>query len=84
MNAPKLHTISVAHGDKTKIGKYFELEFFNIEHTIPDSLGVTIKTPIGNIVHFGDFRLDYTEDGKPLNLDLISDIGKQGVRVFGR
>jgi ribonuclease J len=82
MNAPKLHTMSVAHGDKMKIGKYFELEFFNIEHTIPDSLGVTIKTPIGNIVHFGDFRLDYTEDGKPLNLDLIADIGKQGVHTF--
>ncbi len=81
-NSPKLHVISVAHGDKVKLSKYFDLEFFNIEHTIPDSLGVTIKTPIGNIVHFGDFRIDYTEDGKPQNLDVISDIGKAGVHTF--
>jgi ribonuclease J len=82
MNAPKLHTISVAAGDTIKAGKYFELEFFSIEHTIPDSLGVILKTPVGNIVHFGDFRIDYTEDGKPINLGEIERIGKMGVHTF--
>ncbi len=82
VNAPKLHTVPVAPGDKTKVGKYFELEFFSIEHTIPDSIGVIIKTPVGNIVHFGDFRIDYTEDGKPLNLEEIERIGRMGVHTF--
>jgi len=82
MNAPKLHTVGVAAGDTVKAGKYFEFEFFQIEHTIPDSIGVIIKTPIGNIVHFGDFRIDYTEDGKPLNLGEIERIGKMGVHTF--
>lgn len=82
MNAPKLHTVGVAAGDTVKAGKYFELEFFQIEHTIPDSIGVIIKTPIGNIVHFGDFRIDYTEDGRPLNLEEIERISKMGVHTF--
>jgi ribonuclease J len=82
VNAPKLHTIAVSAGDKIKIGKYFDLEFFEIEHTIPDSIGVIIKTPIGNIAHFGDFRIDYTEDGKPLNLKEIERVGKIGIHTF--
>ena len=82
MNAPKLHTVAVEPGNIIKAGKYFELEFFSIEHTIPDSIGVIIKTPIGNIVHFGDFRIDYTEDGHPLNLETIERIGKMGVHTF--
>lgn len=81
-NEPKLNVVSIENGFKTKIGQYFELEFLGVEHTIPDATGVIIKTPIGNIVHFGDFRIDYDESGVAHGLDLIQRIGEAGVHTF--
>ncbi|MBI1838796.1 MAG: ribonuclease J, partial [Candidatus Colwellbacteria bacterium] len=82
VNAPKLNVVGIETGQKIKVGEYFDLEFVNVEHTIPDSTGVIIKTPIGNIVHFGDFRIDYTEDGTATGLDEIKRIGGMGVHTF--
>jgi ribonuclease J len=82
VNAPKLNIVSIADGDKFKVGQYFDMEFINVEHTIPDSTGVIIKTPIGNIVHFGDFRIDYDENGNANGLDVIERVGKMGVHTF--
>ncbi|MDP3697233.1 MAG: ribonuclease J, partial [Candidatus Taylorbacteria bacterium] len=82
VNAPKLNVVSIEHGKKVKVGEYFELEFVNVEHTIPDSTGVIVKTPVGNIVHFGDFRIDYTEKGEAQGLDEIKRIGDMGVHTF--
>ncbi len=82
VNAPKLNVVSIEHGKKIKVGEYFELEFVSVEHTIPDSTGVIVKTPVGNIVHFGDFRIDYTEEGIAQGLDEIKRIGDMGVHTF--
>lgn len=82
VNAPKLNTITVDYGDKVKVGKYFDLEFFGVQHTIPDTAGVVVKTPIGNIVHFADFRLDYDIKGNPLELDVIQRVGDLGIHTF--
>lgn len=82
VNAPKLSVVVVEHGQKINVGKYFDLEFINIEHTIPDSTGVVIKTPIGNIAHLGDFRIDYTEDGQANGLSEIKQIGDIGIHTF--
>ncbi|MBI2032578.1 MAG: ribonuclease J [Candidatus Levybacteria bacterium] len=81
-NAPKLNVVSIEDGYKAKVGQYFELEFFSVEHTIPDSTGVSIKTPVGNIVHFGDFRIDYDEAGEAHGLDVIKRVGEAGVHTF--
>ncbi|OGM90660.1 hypothetical protein A3A20_00805 [Candidatus Wolfebacteria bacterium RIFCSPLOWO2_01_FULL_45_19] len=81
-NAPKLKTHTVNYGDRVSLGRYFEVEFFGVNHTIPDTTGVVLKTPVGNMVHFADFRLDYTVDGKPLELEEFIRVGKMGVHTF--
>jgi len=82
VNSPKLNTIEVKYGDKKKIGKHMEIEFFGVEHTIPDSMGLVIKTPIGNIVHFGDFHLDRDKEGNIYRQEEMERIGKMGVHTL--
>jgi len=68
-------------GDVT-LGK-FKVEFFPVCHSIPDSVGLIIYTPIGTIVHSGDFKLDYTPvDGKPTDLSRLAQLGTQGVLLL--
>jgi ribonuclease J len=69
-------------GTPVNLGK-FRFEFFGVCHSIPDSAGVILYTPIGTIVHSGDFKLDYTPvDGKPTDLSRIAQIGSQGVLLL--
>lgn len=81
-NAPKPNIIEVKYGDQKKVGQHFDLEFFGVEHTIPDSMGVVAKTPVGNIVHFGDFKLDRNKKGEIEMFDQIERVGKMGVHTF--
>ncbi len=82
VNAPKLNIVVVDSGDKVKIGKQLELEFFGVDHTIPDTVGVVVKTPQANIVHFADFRLDYNDADEPQRLDEFKRIGELGIHTF--
>lgn len=81
VNAPKLRFEVVKHGSRTRLGKYFNAEFFNVDHTIPDALGFVLETPVGNMVSFGDFRVRMDRQGKPVDLDVFENIGKKGVRA---
>ncbi len=81
-NAPKLNIEVVKAGYKTKLGKYFEAEFFDLDHTVPDTVGTILKTPIGNIVHFTDFKFDYDQDDKPIGLENFAAIGKKGIHTL--
>lgn len=82
VNAPKLNVITIEDLQKVKLGKFLELEFFGIAHTIPDTIGVVIKTPVGNIVHFADFRIDYNERNEPQGLEEYKRIGALGIHTF--
>ncbi len=81
-NAPRLRVQEVRYGDRFKISENIELEFFGVDHTIPETMGVIVKTPVGNIVHFADFRIEYNEKDEPQGLETFKRIGDMGVHTF--
>src|SRR5574344_2019767 len=62
--------------------KEIEVEFFRITHSIPDSHGISIKTPDGRIVTTGDYKFDLTPIGPMANLYKMATLGKDGVDVL--
>jgi ribonuclease J len=73
---------TVEPGDPFDLGP-FNITLFNVNHSIPDAAGVIIKTPLGTIVHTGDFKLDHTPvHGKPTDFHRISEVGNSGVLLL--
>lgn len=61
----------------------FGIDFFPVNHSIPDGVGVFIRTPVGNILHTGDFKLDQTPiDGRLTDYGALSKFGKTGVTLM--
>ena len=72
----------VSPGEPFALGK-FTIEFFPVCHSIPDAVGMIIHTPLGIIVHSGDFKIDYTPvSGKPTDLSRLAQLGAQGVLLL--
>ena len=66
--------------ERIKLSKYFTVDYFRMTHSIPDNSGLIIHTPIGRIVHTGDFKLDYNPaDGKTSHLHKLAQAGEEGV-----
>ncbi|MFA5917285.1 MAG: ribonuclease J [Candidatus Gracilibacteria bacterium] len=82
------HTTFVeVSGDSTervKIGDNFSLEFFRVNHSIPDCVGIYLETPGGaKIMHTGDFKIDFTPAiDKPADLGRIGELGRRGITLF--
>ncbi|MDD4995228.1 MAG: ribonuclease J [Patescibacteria group bacterium] len=75
----KLNLHNVTLQDTLTLGK-FRVEFFHVNHNIPDSMGVVITTPVGTIVHTGDWKFDFTPvDNQPIDLGHIALVGQRGV-----
>ena len=80
VDSSNLH--SVMQGDIINVG-CFSVGFIRVNHSIPDAVGLSIKTPVGMIVHTGDFKLDYTPiDGKMTDFRRFSDLGNKGVLLM--
>jgi ribonuclease J len=59
--------------------KHMEIEFFRVNHSIPDSFGMSIKTDVGRIVHTGDFKFDLTPIGPTPDYFKMAKYGEEGV-----
>jgi len=72
----------ITPGSQFTLGK-FRLEMFPVCHSVPDAVGLIIYTPVGTVVHSGDFKLDYTPvNGKPADLSRLAQLGGQGVLLL--
>ena len=64
-------------------GSSFQVTWFQVTHSIPDAMGLIIETPIGTVIHTGDFKLDNTPvDGKTMDLSRLASYGSNGVLLL--
>ena len=75
----KLNLAVVKEEDVITLGK-FKVEFIHVNHNIPDSVAVVVHTPVGAVIHTGDWKFDYTPvDERPADFAKIAEIGRNGV-----
>ena len=66
-----------------QIGESFEVSWFRVCHSIPDAMGIAIGTPLGTVIHTGDFKIDHTPvDGRIFDLPTLSHYGDDGVLLL--
>lgn len=75
-------TAEVIEGERRRFGP-FELEFFAVNHSIPDALAVAVRTPAGIVLHTGDFKMDQLPmDGRLTDLGGFARLGAEGVDLL--
>ena len=58
----------------------FDIEFIKVSHSIAGAMAIAVRTPVGTLIHTGDFKLDFTPiDGEPIDLERFAWYGSQGV-----
>ena len=66
-----------------QIGESFEVSWFRVCHSIPDAMGIAIGTPVGTVIHTGDFKIDHTPvDGRIFDLPTLAHYGDDGVLLL--
>ena len=77
MGVCELHVVEA--GDTIEAGA-FKVEFIHVNHSIPGSCALAIHTPVGTVVHTGDFKVDFTpQDGAPIDFGRFAELGNEGV-----
>lgn len=73
----------VVYDDYSKIKtKYFEVDFFRVCHSIPDSYGLCIQTPNGNLMSAGDYRFDFGKETDDTNINKIIEMSNRDIDIF--
>jgi ribonuclease J len=81
--APTLNIKLIDETSHIKLGKYFDIDFLRVNHSIPDCFAIIVNTPLGRIIHTGDFKIDFSPvNDKPADLNRIAQIGAQGVLML--
>lgn len=71
--------VTIKPGDKITAGA-FKMDFIRVNHSIPDAVAIAINTPIGTIIHTGDFKIDHTPvDGQVTEFNKFAEYGDRGV-----
>jgi ribonuclease J len=70
-------------GERARVGATFEVEPVRVTHSVPDAVGLVVRTPAGTVVHTGDFKLDGTPiDGRLTDLERLGEVGDEGVALL--
>jgi len=73
---------TVEAGDTVKLG-CFEAEFIHVNHSIADACAIAVKTPVGVVIHTGDFKLDVSPiDGEMMDVTRLGEYGREGVLLL--
>ena len=76
---PRAGLRAVAPGDRVEVGP-FTIEFLRVTHSMPDCVALAIETPVGIVVHTGDFKIDQTPiDGQHFDIHRFAELGTRGV-----
>ncbi|MEK7553156.1 MAG: ribonuclease J [Patescibacteria group bacterium] len=81
-NVPKLDFEIVKNGETRQISENFKVTFFGVTHNIPEGIGMIIDTPVGKIVHPGEFKFDYDAEGNPRDIEIWKKIGEQKIHTL--
>ena len=74
---------AIEPGVRYQFGENFTVTWFRVCHSIPDAMGIAIETPLGMLIHTGDFKIDHTPvDGRTIDLAALARHGAQGVLLL--
>ena len=74
---------AIEPGVRYDFGDSFQVTWFRVCHSIPDAMGMAIETPLGTVIHTGDFKIDHTPvDGKTMDLAALAGYGAHGVLLL--
>lgn len=81
-NLPKNKIFDLALDAKVKLG-VFDVSFYQVSHSVPDSTGIVIRTPVGLIIHQADFKIDWTPvSGQVTDVGRVAQLGEEGVLLL--
>jgi ribonuclease J len=79
--APKIQEIDET--SMVSLGKNLQVEFLRVNHSVPDCFAAVIRTPVGTVIHTGDFKIDFSPvNDKPADLNRIAQLGSEGVLLL--
>lgn len=81
--APDFRVLDPDKHERVQLGAAFNIELVRVTHSIPDAAAVAIRTPMGTLIHTGDWRLDTDPiDGKQMDLSRFEELGKEKVLLL--